>query len=106
MARRAKRVKLSKAQELENELNKQLAKRDAACTMLAKAWSKLAQITRAQARLRKAALKPSRPLIIKVKDVPPPKTTVEVKTEDNTTRMEALGFRKTGRRRKVAAAPV
>ena len=63
MARRAKRVKLSRAQQLENELNHNLAKKDALLASLVKVMIKLKSLQRSQVRMQKAALSAARSCI-------------------------------------------
>lgn len=59
MAKRHARVKLSKAQKLENELNRWLARKDAAINMLVKAMGKLKELDRAHARMQRTAQLPA-----------------------------------------------
>jgi hypothetical protein len=56
MARRAKRVKLSRTQQLENDRNRALAKKDALITSLCKVMAKLKELQRSQARMQKATI--------------------------------------------------
>ena len=58
MAKRQKRVKLSKAQKFENELNRWLSKKDSAIALLCKAMENLKRLERTGRRLQKAALNP------------------------------------------------
>jgi hypothetical protein len=53
MAKRRKKIKLSKLEQNERELNRWLAKRDEAIATLVKAATRLAQLGRAQARLQR-----------------------------------------------------
>ena len=53
MARRQKRVKLSRAQKLEKETNRWLAKKDGAIATLCKAMEKLRELDRSRARMEK-----------------------------------------------------
>jgi hypothetical protein len=134
MTKRRKKIKLSKAQKLDNDTNKWLAKKDAAIEQLVKAMEHLKTLGRSQRRLQKAELHPvqrkiayklnkatlgkSQERLDKAALVPPPTKIVAPRralgeapeagldvVEDRTARMEGLGFRST-KRRKKAAAPV
>ena len=56
--RRTRKAKLSKAQKLDNDTNKWLAKKAAAIDMLVKAMEHLKSLDRSHRRLQKAALHP------------------------------------------------
>ena len=58
MAKRHARVKLSRAQKLENERNRWLARRDAAIEMLVKSIGKLKQLNRSVTRMERMAQLP------------------------------------------------
>jgi hypothetical protein len=114
MPKRQKRVKLSKAQILENDTNKWLAKKAAAIDMLCKAMDRLKSLDRSHRRLQKAALHPvqkkiadklnaataledrMKPLKEFVQRGQKAQAAVdEITGEDRAKRMEAMGFRKT-----------
>jgi cytidylate kinase len=107
MPKRQKRVKLSKAQILENDTNKWLAKKDAAIAMLVKAMGKLVELDRATRRTQKRDqqlaeyAKASRKMRVKaVTNIPVTEMPIaDVLPEDRDRRMEAMGFRKTGKRK-------
>jgi len=58
MAKRHARVKLSRAQKLERELNRWLAKKDGAIAMLCKAMVKLKELERSRLRMQRTAQLP------------------------------------------------
>ena len=58
MAKRHARVKLSRAQKLENERNRWLAKKDAAIAMLVKSMERLKSLNRSVARMERTAQLP------------------------------------------------
>jgi hypothetical protein len=58
MAKRHKRVKLSKAQKLENERNRWLFKKDQAIHTLVKAMEKLKELDRSVRRMERLPIKP------------------------------------------------
>lgn len=124
MAKRQKRVKLSKAQILENDSNKWQAKKTAAIDMLCKAVEHLKAIDRRQRGLLKRAereagekklvaavdrtlKKAMHPVQRKIADKlnkatqPTPQAGLDVTLtpEQRDQRMEAMGFRKTKRTR-------
>jgi hypothetical protein len=107
MAKRRARVKLSRAQQLENDTNKWLAKRDAAISMLVKAMGKLMELERSTRRVQKAALHPvQRKIADKLNATTKPTATPTNATAtatDRGQRLEAMGFRRT-RKSKAAAA--
>ena len=61
MAKRHARVKLSRAQKLENERNRWMAKKDAAIEMLVKSIGKLKELDRSVARMERTAQLPKKP---------------------------------------------
>jgi hypothetical protein len=117
MPKRQKRVKLSKAQILENDTNKWLAKKTAAIDMLCKAMEHLKSLDRSHRRLQKAALKPVQKKITRKSKQVDPTTQLGVLgpapgfdaagnpvfLEDRDQRMKALGFRKTGKRQSATS---
>jgi hypothetical protein len=124
MPKRQARVKLSKAQILENDTNKWLAKKAAAIEMLMKAMEHLKQLERSSRRLSKreiaeaqrksmeSALHPEQKKIAdklnaatkrkrkEVTDIPVTEPPIaDVLPEDREARMKAMGFRPTRKRR-------
>jgi hypothetical protein len=98
MKRSRTRVKLSKAQKLENDTNRWLAKKAAAIDMLVKAMGQLKLLDRSARRLQKAALNPPKPK---------PKAAVKeavaaAPVEDREAHMKSLGFRPRRKRKTVA----
>jgi hypothetical protein len=115
MARRAKRVKLSKAQQLEHDLNRALAKKDELLASLVKVMLKLKTLQRSHLRMRKTNIKKLVVETKKLQRAPKPKPTLGESCDaivsgmiqgqtfeaasDNTKKMEALGFHKSKRRK-------
>ena len=84
MKRRGTRVKLSRAQKLENDLNRWLAKKEAAITMLCKAMEQLKTLQRSQARMQRTAQLPAPPPQVRVGEeaIAPPPSPPPVEDDD------------------------
>jgi len=121
MAKRRARVKLSKAQILENDSNKWQAKKAAAIEQLIKSMAHLKDVERRQRRLDKAVAKPKpkrkaktlsesssdiASAMIQGKSFEEAESPPQAKLDDRESRMKAMGFRKTRRRNEKAQSVV